>query len=63
MEPIRKALTGYGKTFNDEKTMNAYAKYQSEKRAKAKARLTDDDKEKSAIRKHFAKESKRFGVK
>ena len=58
--------TGYGKTFSDDKAMNAYKKMKAESRARALARKKDmssDDKERASIRSHFDKEAKHFNFK
>lgn len=53
----------YGKTFQNEKDMNAYGKMRSESRKKALSRMTSDDKERASIRSHFRKEAKSLGIK
>ena len=58
--------TAYGFTFKDEKALNAYKKMKSESRARAIARkssMTEDEKERTQIRKHFASEAKRLNIK
>ena len=58
----KKEVVGYGKSFSSEKDHDAYKKYMGEKRARAKARKTPEDAERTSIRKHFASEAKHFGM-
>lgn len=58
-------FTAYGHTFQDEKTLNAYKAMKANSRTKALARkksMSDDDKERASIRKHFASEAKHFKI-
>lgn len=58
-------LQAYGHTFQSQKDLDGYKKMKSEARKRALARKTSsssDDKEKAAIRKHFASEAKHFGL-
>lgn len=59
-------LIAYGHTFKNEKDLEAYKKMKSESRKRALARkksMTDDEKERQSIRKHFESEAKHFNVK